>query len=264
MSGPSGAAGVVRSLTIDYSEDELDALADLFGVPALGSARLRRPPASATAEAVLRATLATATRSLVARRAMILTGTAIAPKVELLEPHATLLATFLGSTTVVSVERRRRDETERRVVFVRGDVAVEQRALAGRAIVRMTAHPAEALGALVAEPLAFDDVETPAEAEPFEATLLALEGGPDALAGEAPDALRELVYARRQMVVVTVASRSGQTVERTTLRCFSGGQLGLWRVEPDADGVIATATPVSPGDARDELAAVYGAGRVPG
>ena len=256
MNAPPSSPPALRSLSIDYSEDELDALADLFGVPALGSARLRRPPASGTEEAVLRATLATATRSLVARRAMVLSGTAIAPTVELLEPHATLLRTFLGSTTVVSVERAERSATDRWVVFVREGVAVEQRAVQGRAIVRMTAHPAAALHALVAGPLSFEDSGAQPEGTPVAAAVRTLEEPPGAdLSPGTPERLREVLYARRQTIDVKVVRRLEGAVERTRLRWIDSGRVGLFRVEPDADEATATLTPTTADAVERELAA---------
>jgi hypothetical protein len=253
------------SLSIDYSEDELDALADLFGVPALGSARLRRPPASGTEEAVLRATLATATRGLVARRAMVLSGTAIRPKVELLEPHATILRAFLGSTTVIRAERRTPREVDRWVVFVRDDVAVEQRAVAGRAILRMTARPASALDDLVGGTLDLprDDDDPPAEASPVQLAARTLDSAADDVPAEAPQRVRDLLYARRRTVAVTVATRDGQAIERTSLEWLDAGTLGVWRVERDAGGATATLTPTTGARAAAELAAAYRPARVP-
>jgi hypothetical protein len=254
--------GAVRSLSIDYSEDELDALADLFGLPALGSARLRRPPATGTEEAVLRATLATATRGLVARHAMMLSGTAIRPKVELLEPHATILRTFLGSTAVLAVEQQRRAEVDRRVLFVRDDVVVEQRAVGGRAILRMVAHPAGALDELAAGALDLSDEQPQAAGEPLEVVTATLDRGFDEAHAEAPGVLRDLLYARRRAIRATASRQTGTGVERTALEWLDAGDLGLWRVEREREGVTAMLAPTSAADARRELTLAYGAGRV--
>ena len=257
MSASAASPGAMLTLSVDYSEDELDALADLFGVPALGSPRLRRPPASGTAEAVLRATLATATRGLVARRAMMLTGTAIRPKVELLEPHATLLRTFLGAETIVTVERVTPTETDRWVVFVRGDVVVEQRAMSGRAILRMTAHPVAALDALVVERVDLDAADPAPGAARLELSVRSLDAAPGDLPQTAAPAVRELLYARRQEVRVVVARRDGEKIERRSLEWLEAGSLGLWRIERDDAGATATAEPVTQDDARAELEDAY-------
>ena len=134
------------TISADYSVDELDALADAFGATGLATGDAADP--------VTRARRATALRGLVARRAIALDGTASAPRIELLEPHGTLLGTVLAADRSVSVTATATDGVRRWVVFRRGDVAVEQHARPAQpAILRMTAHPAERSTTLISEPL---------------------------------------------------------------------------------------------------------------
>src|SRR4051794_5641440 len=91
------------AFSADYTQDELDAHADAFGMAALGAPRLAAEPADGTAAAVRRAVLASALRSLVARRALVLTGTEARPRIQFLEPHAQILETFLRAEEIVSV-----------------------------------------------------------------------------------------------------------------------------------------------------------------
>lgn len=245
------------ALGADYSQDELDALADAFGVRSLGSARLLSAARTELEAAVLRATLSTALRGLVARRAIALEGTETAPRVAFLEPHATLLGTFIGARRVLRIDVRSEGRLERRVFFVRDAVAVEQQALPARAILRMTAHPAGSLPALVLDPLELGE-DVPDDARrPLELSLRALEGGSENLrALGAPPAAIDLVHARRRRVELVDTTIDGHRVVTTAGTWIDAGALGWWRVEPEGDpAVMARVVPVDAGDLRTGMSA---------
>jgi hypothetical protein len=222
--------GAVAALSADYSQDELDAIADAFGVPSAGSVRL----SAGGHDAVLRAVLASALRGLVARRAIMLSGTAASPRIELLEPHGTLLGTFVGATRIVAIEERdAHGGVKRRVVFVRGDVAVEQRALGGQAIVRMTARPATSLTDLVPAPPR-DDAAADDGRRPLEIAAITLTRTADELRATGADvALVDLVHARRRTLTISDTRVAGHRFERETTAWLDAGALGWWRLEPD-------------------------------
>jgi hypothetical protein len=237
------------AIGVDYSQDELDALADAYGVRALGSARLLEPPRVELDAAVLRATLATALRGLVARRAIMLEGTATAPRIAFLEPHATVLAAFVGAQRIVRVDTRTPTRFDRRLVFVRDAVAVEQIALPARAIVRMTAHPAQALERLVlGSP---QPVEATADdRRPFELSLRALDQTSEELTARGASAAAiDFAYARRRRIDITDTTFDGHRVTATASTWIDAGTLGWWRVEPDGDpAVVARISPVPAAD----------------
>lgn len=217
--------GRVSALAADYSVDELDAVADAFGVPALGGPGLQAPSDAV----LLRATLDTALRGLVARRAITLGGSASVPRIELLEPHATLLGTFAGAQRMVVVEERGRDRTERRVLFARDDVVVEQQALDHAGIVRMTAHPGGALTALALDPLGLRPGDDPVQPRaPLEVAASVLDRG-----GSGQGAAADLLHARRRDVRLADTRIAGGRLTRTTTSWIDAGSLGWWRVEPD-------------------------------
>ncbi len=138
---PAADGGRLAALSIDYSDDELDAIAELFRRPDLGSRRVREPPEDAPGRAAARAAIETATRGLVARRAIALEGTPVRPRVRFVEPHATLLGAFVGADATASVRVERPSRTTTRALFARDDVVVEQSSLPAQAIKRMIAHP---------------------------------------------------------------------------------------------------------------------------
>ena len=260
-SRPVGAsAGRVLSMSVDYSEDELDALADIFGVPALGSARLRNPPATPLAEAVLRASLGTAIRGLVARRAIMLGGTALRPEIEFLEPHGSFLSVFLGAQATFAVRRDGDRGIEQHVVFVRDATAVEQRTADGRAILRMTAYPVAQTRSLVLGPVGLlDDARAAVEAPAVEVTLDGLDRGIATRGadceGTVLEALADVLHARRFTGEAVVARTLGARVERSEVRWLDAGELGLWVVEPGVGEppVTATVRPVGAAELRTLL-----------
>jgi hypothetical protein len=236
--------------TIDYSQDELDALADAFGVRWLGSARLAGPR-----DAVVEATLATALRGLVARRALLLEGTAASPRVRFLEPHATLLGTFVQPERIVRLEVHARARFERRLVFVRDGVAVEQQRTPSAGILRMTARPAAALEAIALDVLAPADHAAPAERRPLEVMLRALDADSETLAaqGAAPP-LVDLAHARRRRVTLVDTVLDGRRVATLQTSWIDAGTLGWWRVEPEGDpAVLARLVPVAADEVRTAL-----------
>jgi hypothetical protein len=239
------SAGVL-TLSVDYSVDELDALADAFGVAAFGSDRLGR----GGTDAVLRATLATALRGLVARRAIALGGSAATPRIELLEPHGTILGTALGAARIVRVEVVDPAGIRSWVVFARGGVAVEQHALPAQpAILRMTAHPAERFEGLVLDPLGtpVDGRDRPGREALLLSTRMLSAASRELAAAGAPAAVVDLVHARRRRIELVDLRRDGSRVERRTTGWLDAGELGWWRLEPEADedAAVVRAIPCS-------------------
>lgn len=244
MSDPATEAPPVSA---DYSEDELDALAELFDVRALGSSRLLD---SDPEDVVLRAVLACATRSLVARRAIMLTGTAQRPQIEFLEPHATLLGTFLGAEEIVIVQRDGRGLSSRLVLFARNELVVTQEALAESAILRLKTYPRGQLPTLARGYLNLDDavaVTTPAIQTTI-AHLIRAENAAngDVDVGTIDEHLRDVIYARRAICEVSVKRQSPARVEQITLRWIDAGVLGLWELGMDANEVAVALRPLDP------------------
>jgi hypothetical protein len=230
-------SGGATAVAVDYSVDELDAIADAFGRPILGGARLQLPAAerSELDAALLRTALDTALRGLVARRAVDVQGSASAPRIALLEPHATVLGAFVGATRILAIDARTPDRFERRVLFLdaAAGVVAEQRPTRHAALVRMTARPAADFAALVREALALDPAQdAPARRATLEVSASVLDGDAPAPPG-APSALADLLHARRRTLQVADTRVDGARLERRTSRWLDAGTLGWWRVEPD-------------------------------
>lgn len=239
--GVAPPAGRIATLAVDYSDDELDAIAELFRRPDLGGVRVRDRPPDAHARALLRAALDAATRGLVARRAIALEGTRWRPQVRFLEPHATLLGAFVGADATASIRVEAPSRTHMRALFCRDDVVVEQTSLPGQAIKRMTARPrAAALGLLLADlPASSPDGARGARGPAHELTLTMLDRAQRLVAGGgerppwlAPELL-DVLHARTGSAAITVRRREpGGIVLADRVAWLAAGALGTWRIEP--------------------------------
>jgi hypothetical protein len=236
----TSAAGRIAALSVDYSDDELDAIAELFRRPDLGGRRVRDPAEDAAGRAAARAAIDAATRGLVARRAIALEGTPVRPRVRFMEPHATLLGAFVGADATASIRVERTGHTQVRALFARDDVVVEQASLPGQAIKRMVAHPRAQAPALLFDDLPFaPECDEARERAPHELTLTMLDRAERVLTqGSEPppwlsSELLDLLHARTGSATVVVRRRHpGGIVLADRISWMAAGALGTWRVEP--------------------------------
>lgn len=227
------------SVSADYSEDELDVIAEVYS-----RSRLRRRRAEAGEDEKVRRAVADAVlRGLVARRALVLGGTADHPRIRFLEPHSTLLNPMVGAEATVTARLAARGRVTARVLFARGGVMVEQQALPGMAIRRMTAHPREVLPAMALDGLPAPADQPAPEGEAFEIdahTLTRIEQAIDAgepLPADVPELAADLMHARTATATVRVVRREkGGTVVDERVGWFDAGLLGLWCLEAPPDG----------------------------
>ncbi|MEA2151555.1 MAG: hypothetical protein QOD69_3385 [Solirubrobacteraceae bacterium] len=262
-----GGEPFARSISIDYSDDELDAIAEAFTRRDIA----RRERADDAHDPIWRAQSQTALRGLVARRAIALGGTPLRPRLTFLEPHATLLGAMLGAEAIATI-RRERGATVRAVsLFAHGAVVVEQAAREGLAIQRMTAHGRAAAGELLRSELALQrDAEpapTPASAsdpDEIELTRRALtlavaaverrETPPDCVPPRAGD----ILYARRASGSVTITMRdTAGTRSAETWSWIEAGDVGFWRVVSDGDSPLVRLVAAAAGDVAEEIAAAW-------
>ena len=250
-----------RSISIDYSDDELDAIAEAFTRRDIA----RRERADDAPDPIWRAQAQTALRGLVARRAITLGGTPARPRLTFLEPHATLLGALLGAEAIATIRRERGASLRAVSLFAHGDVVVEQAAREGLAIQRMTAHGRAAAGELLRLELALErDVERPVAAEEVELTRRALtlavaavdrrDTPPDCVPPRAAD----ILYARRESGSVTITARDASgTRSREKWSWIESGELGLWRVETDGDSPLVRLVATGAGGLADEIEAAW-------
>lgn len=252
------------SVSADYSEDELDVIAELYD-----QARLRARHAEEGDDARLRRVVSDAVlRSLVARRALVMGGTAAHPRIRLLEPHSTLLNPMIGAEATVASRLVVRGDVTAKVLFARGGVLVEQVALPGLAIRRMTAHPREVLAAMAMDGLPVPEEQAaPADAEAFEIdprVLGRIEQAVDRgepLPAGVPEFATELVHARQATATVRVVRKEKDgTVVDDRVGWFDAGTMGLWSLGPPAgvrEGVVRL-SPVSGEALLGQLESVLG------
>jgi hypothetical protein len=253
------AAPFVREISVDYSDDELDALAAAFG-----RADLARRPERAGGDPIRRAQHQTALRGLVARRAIMLSGTAARPQIAFLDPHATLLGTWLRAATVATLRSESR-EAARSVSLLVGDgVVVHQAAIPGQAIQRLTAHGSDGAAELLAVELALDAaVAPPSAAAPIEVTARMVTSTLDAHARRepppecVPSAAADLLHARVSSGSLTLTSRAGTVRTAARWSWIDGGTLGLWQVRGGAESATLTLEPASPSALRTEIAEAW-------
>lgn len=233
---PEGAQ--LLELSADYSDDELDAIAEVYDRARL---RGRRDPADRD-ERVRRAVADAALRALVARRALVLEGGPARPRVRLLEPHAAVLDPFVFPDATVAIRTDRPGRTVVRSLFARGQAVTVQEALPGQAISRMTLHPRPRIldHLLAGIPPARSD--TPEGRQRMELTPRMIEGTEGAIAAGTPapacvpPAAADVLYARTLAVAVEVTSRDAQGVVSVERRSWiDAGALGVWELV-DGDG----------------------------
>jgi hypothetical protein len=256
----------VREISIDYSDDELDALSTTFS-----RADLARSPERAGDDPVRRAQRQTALRGLVARRAIMLSGTGARPQIAFLDPHATLLGTWLRATAVATIRTESR-EAVRSVSLMLGDeVVVQQLSLPGQAIQRLTAYGRDGAQELLASEVDLGAaLAAPADATPIEVTARMVTGTLEALGrGEpAPDCVPQravdLLYARVSSGSLTLTYRApGGVRAAERWSWIDGGTLGLWRVRGGESTPTLTLEPVDPSTLRRETAAAWAAAQDP-
>lgn len=249
-----------RTVSIDYSDDELDAVSHAFTRRDIA----RREVASEARDAIRRARNQTALRGLVARRAIALGGTAARPRMTFLEPHATLLDAFLRADSIATIRHDALDVARAVTLFAHQQTVVEQAARPGMAIQRMTAHGRGAASELLLSELSLPHAPEPDAVEEIELTqrmmtltLAAVARGEDPPAC-VPARAADVLYARASSGSVTISSRdrSGtRSAERWSW--IDAGDLGLWRVRADGDDPILHLV-LSGSDAlRDEIAAAW-------
>ena len=230
-----------RSISIDYSDDELDAIAEAFTRRDIA----RRERAGDAHDPIRRAQGQTALRGLVARRAITLGGSAAHPRLTFLQPHATLLGAYLGAESIATVRVERSGAVRAMSFFAHGEVVVEQASRAGMAIQRMTAHGREVAGELLRRELSLSSAVAAPASDGYELTrrmmtraIAAFEAGdepPEFVPGGAAD----ILYARRSSGSVTITTRDPTgTRSAEKWSWIDAGELGLWRVEADPDSPI--------------------------
>lgn len=249
----------VRSISVDYSDDELDAVAAAYG-----RSDLARRADRATDEPIRRAQRQTALRGLVARHAIMLSGSAASPRIAFLDPHATLLGTWLSAPVAATIRSESR-EAARSVSLLVGDEAiVHLAAIPGQAIQRATAHgrdgAADLLGAELALPAA---TAPPAEAAPIEVTARMVTATLEALAARtapptgAPAAAVDVLHARVASGSVTLTARASRAAggRRSAERWswIDAGTLGTWRVRGGESTPTLTLEPADPSVLRREV-----------
>jgi len=251
--------GRLLELSSDYSEDELDAIAELYDRARL---RMRRSPADRD-ERTRRAVADAALRALVARRAMVLEGGPSRPRVRLLEPHASVLEPFVHPEAIVAIRAFRPDSsTVLRVLFVREDAVVVQEALPGHAICRMTLHPRKRVLDHLLAGVPDPSEDAVQDRAPLELTVRMLERTERAIANGAPtpdgvpDVAVDVLYARVISLAfeITRLDEDGAiVVERRAW--MAAGNLGAWELV-DGDGdppATVTLTPRGGDDLREWL-----------
>ena len=257
--------GGVAMLAIDYSDDELDAIAELFHRRDLGSTGVRSPPEDPVERALLRAVSDAAIRALVARRAIALSGSESFPRVRFLDPHATILGTFVGADAVASVKVEQRGRVRTRALFASGEILVEQQPLRNLAIKRMVARPRGEAETVLLRDLPFSGADGPPGRMGLEVTLGQLAATDSALAGgEDPppglaSGLLDILYARTASGTVIVRRRVRGIVVAERVSWLAAGSLGTWRIEPAGTqpSVTARLEPTTDEAVRDAVLAAW-------
>jgi hypothetical protein len=255
-----------RSISVDYSDDELDAIAEAFTRRDIA----RRERAGDATDPIRRAQNQTALRGLVARRAIALGGSAARPRMEFLEPHATLLGAFLRAEAVATIRRERGPAAETVSLFADGDVVVEQAPRASLAIQRMTAHGRAAAPELLRRELDLAPraatTSATAGGEQIELTKRAMTAAVAAIeqGGERPECCPErawaILYARTESgsVTISVRERSGRrSAEKWSWA--DGGELGFWRVRSEPDSPLVRLVSADAGALAGEIDGAWAA-----
>jgi len=249
-----------RAISIDYSDDELDAISTAF----LRRDIARRARADDAHDPIRRAQNQTALRGLVARRAIMLGGTASRPRVTFLEPHATLLDAYLRAGSIATIRRDERKVSRAVSLFVHGEIVVEQAAREGLAVQRMTAHARADAAELLHRELRLPAAPAPAAPEEIELTqrmmtltLEAVGRGADP-PGCVPGKAADVLYARSSSGTVTITSRDRSGTRSSEKWAWvDAGDLGLWRVVPDGEGPMLRLAATGADDLRNEIDAAW-------
>ena len=239
-------AAVVSAISIDYSDDELDAIAAAFSRPDLA-----RRAERVGGDPIRRAQQQTALRGLVARHAIALSGTPTRPRIEFLEPHATMLGAFLQAQAVATVRREAREETRAVSLFAHDEVVVHQASLPAQAIQRMTAHGRDAAAAVLSAELALPQRPAePVQRGAVELTRRMVQTTLDAIAARqsipvgVPPAAADILHARIASGSVAITSRDRVgTRSAEKWAWIDAGDVGLWRVRTSADSPMVTFLP---------------------
>lgn len=258
MADPA-APPFAKTVSIDYSADELDALASAFR-----RADLARAPERAAGDPIERARHQTALRGLVARRAIVLSGTPARPRIALLDPHATLLGGWLGARAIATVRHEDRARTRVSSLHAAG-VLVHQEALPGQAIERLTAHGAGAAPELLAAELRLPDGSSAEHPVPrLELTRRMIASSLEALAERrmpperVPPLGADVLHARVASGSVSLdhwAPGGARTTSKWTW--IDAGELGFWRVEAMPDDAIVAFVAAEPDALRAEIEASW-------
>lgn len=235
----------VKTISIDYSDDELDALASAFN-----RSDLARRPERAGGDAIRRAQQQTALRGLVARRAIALSGSRTRPRISFLEPHATMLGAYLGAPALVTIRRESSLATRVVSLFAHDEVVVEQEALDGQAIQRMTAHGVGGAALLLTAELELPESAGPDGRTAIELTRRMITGAVEAFdrRDPAPDCVpkfgADLLYARVSSgsVAITSRDRTG-TVSAEKFAWIDAGTFGLWQIHSDENSPLVRFEP---------------------
>lgn len=254
-------APFVRTISIDYSDDELDALASAFSRPDLA-----RRPDRAGGDAIRRAQQQTALRGLVARKAIALGGTTARPQITFLDPHATLLGAYLGAPVLATVRHESAMGTRAVSLFAHDAVVVHQDAIPGQAVQRMTAHGVDGAPALLAAELRLPASTGPQNRQPIEATRRMINGAIEAFEKRepAPDCVpplaADLLYARISSGSVALTSRDrAGVVGAEKWAWIDGGDLGTWQVQTDDASPLVRFVPVEGDELAGAITTAWGA-----
>ena len=249
----------VREISIDYSDDELDALASAFG-----RTDLARMPERVGDDPVRRAQHQTALRGLVARRAIMLSGTAARPQIAFLDPHATLLGSWLRAPAVATLRTETREAVRSVTLLVGDEVIVHQASIPGQAIQRLTAYGLDGAADLLASELDLSTAAPPADdAQPIEVTARMVTAALDAFSRRepAPDcvptAAAEILHARISSGSLTITARSGSVRTADRWSWIDAGTLGLWRVRGGDATPTLSLEPAQPSALRTEIAEMW-------
>ncbi|MBJ7469861.1 MAG: hypothetical protein JHD16_01100 [Solirubrobacteraceae bacterium] len=259
MTMPTGP--FVRAVSIDYSDDELDALASAFNRPDLA-----RRPERAGGDPVRRAQQQTALRGLVARKAIALTGSTARPRIAFLDPHATMLGTYLRASALATVRTETADRTRAVSLLADDEVVVLQEALPGQAIQRMTAHGVDGAIALLGAELRLPESREPADRPAIELTRRMINGALEAFQRRepapscVPSAGADLLYARVASGSVTFTSRDrAGTVTAHKWAWIDAGTLGVWQLHTTGDSPLVRFVPADGSALGQEIAAAWAA-----
>jgi hypothetical protein len=236
---------------LNYGEDELGAIADLFGAPHFPG--VADGLASGLSEEAREAALRSARRSLLARGVLEIDDEGM---LQITPPHSVIFRIALAPAAVVNSEHRRRDAVETRSYYVLPTVGVEHRVKIGRVHSLEQFAPEEMLGR-VCNFAALAERPT-AGAGDFDLTVEQLNR---ALAGDEKSDLPSEAAAFAAALADLVSTSYVRCLHRQEdalvggeLRWLDTGDSGLWLVEPSGeDPERVSVRPTHTPDLLDEL-----------